>query len=1072
MKKYIIVTLAILAILCSVLALAACEHKHDYVWIDEVEATCEREGTVGHYHCDECGKNFDKSYKELETVAVAKISHTWDDGVVTPATCETDGETLYTCTVCGDTKTDVINAIGHDWDAGVIVVQPTCSSLGTIEQSCRNCKETHRETVDMLDHTPELIPAVAPTCETAGNTAGERCAACGLVLVEANYVAPLGHTFGEWETLISATDDHSGLEIRTCTVCRNKSETRDVGKKEHVWGDWVYGGDGTHTRTCQNSDCENRVDTQSCVYNSGNVVAATCTSGGYTTYTCQLCGNETESEKTDALGHNYGDFTADFVGVEDFDNHKHTHTRVCKRCGDTDTQDCADTIEAVIVPTCTTGGYTTYTCNTCGSVHETDPIQAFGHSFGQWTYEADDTHTQTCQTCSTVEKQSCVYDALITLPTCTDGGYTTHVCSICEHYYKDTETDAYGHAFSDWQYDGDGVTHTHTHVCSRCQISQTQACEMVEVTLAETCTTDGSITETCKYCLISFTEAGAKSLGHDFNDFVDGGNGNHTRSCKRCDVVDSQPHAYEMSTVSDADCDNARVVKNVCSVCSSWYSESVGQALGHSWGDWTASDDKHTHVCLRNGDHVEEFIHGYTDTNLCDDCGYDSLIYKLQGGHYVVYSDNRVPASVTTIIIAAKHGEVGQANLYDVTQIGESAFRYNRSITGVVLPATVTTISDYAFYNCSALTSVTIESGSQLVEIAACAFAYCGALESLNLPDGLVTIGSYAFANSTKLFEIDVPAGLQSLGSNAFYNTACYNDVNRWTDGVLYMGKHLVKAQSEVSGEYTVKDGTVSIGYMAFSQCVSLTDINLPSSLKYVDSNAFLGCEALASVKYAGTMDDWFAISFVNDASSPLYHAARLNIELATGDVVIPDGITSIPAGTFRGTAITSVYVPDSVTFIGEEAFENCENLTEITIPDSVKYIGANAFVGSAYYLDATKWQGGALYVGNHLIATKPEMMVGDYTVKAGTITIGIDAFKNCVSLTSVTIPSTVVRIGANAFAGCTALRSIVFEDSTLQWFANRVDSISRLLSAKDLATSANVPELFEFYNGEWKRWN
>lgn len=1076
MKKHLIVMLAILAVVCALLALTACgEHRHEYgEWIEAKDASCAHVGNVGHYHCQKCGKNFDKNYNELETVSIPKLNHTWDDGVVTPATCEQNGETLYTCVVCKDTKSVTIAATGHDWNVGEIVLAPTCSLPGFRELTCLNCNQTRTVEMAMLSHTPQLIPAVAPTCESAGNTAGEKCSVCGLIIESDKYIAPLGHSFGEWETLIAATDDHAGLEIRTCTVCNNKSETRDIEQKEHVWGEWQYNYDnGTHTRKCQNKDCENNVDTQSCVYNQGEVALPTCTRGGFTTYTCQLCKHAISGEPTEALGHNYGSFTADYVGVENFENHTHTHTRTCKRCGDLDTEACSDTTQAVIEPSCTTGGYTTSTCNTCGSVHETKRTEALGHSFGQWTYDASaaDVHTQTCGTCGAVEKQACLYDGVVTLPTCTDNGYTTHTCSVCAHAYVDAQTDAYGHSYGDWSYDG-GQSRTHTHVCSRCENAETKPCEMVTVTQAETCTTDGSVTETCKHCLISFTSEGAKLLGHDFSEFADDGSGNHVRVCNRCGADEKEPHVYDTTTISEADCLNARVVKSTCTVCNSSYNESVGEALGHFWPDWTAKADKHVRTCLRNGDHVEEFAHAFTTTNLCEACNYDCLIYKLQGGHYVVYGDDKLPASVTTVIIGDKHGEVGQDNLYDVTQIYENAFMGNRNITSVSLPATLTTVSDYAFYGCTALTTVTVAAQSQLTEIGYCAFVNCTALVSFVLPDGLVSIGGFAFSNCVKLFEIDVPASVQSLGSNAFRNTACYNDTNRWTDNVLYLGKHLIAARADVSDEYTVKDGTISIGYMAFSECKELTAINLPASLKYVESNAFLGCEALTSVGFGGTMDDWFEITFVNDASSPLYYAARLNIEQASGEIAIPDGVTSIPAGTFRGTAITSVRIPDSVTFIGEEAFENCSELTFINVPDSVKYVGANAFTGSGYYNDDANWTDGVLYVGNHLIATRSDIVSGQYTVRVGTVTIGIEAFKNCASLTQVTIAETVVRIGAKAFEGCTSLTSVVFQDTSNKWLANRINTLSRMLDNDDLSSPTKVPQLFEYYNGEWKRWN
>ena len=1076
MKRSIIVILTILAVLCVAVALVACGHQHNYQWVEEVEATCGREGTVGHYHCADCGKNFDKDYKEIDNVTLKKLSqHTWVAGDEVAATCETDGYVPHTCSVCGATgaKTVTVKAFGHDYNTGVITVQPTCFVAGERVQTCRTCGKTQTVEVDKLEHALKLVPAVEPTCEQPGSGAGQRCSVCGYVVPIDNAIAPLGHSYGDWQTLIAATDDHAGLEIRTCDRC-GKAETQDVAQKEHVFGAWVDNIDGTHTRTCQNTDCENKVDTQPCVYDYGVVNAATCTQDGYTLYTCQICNHQLQGEHTDALGHSYGDYVADFVGLENVDNHIHTHTRVCKRCNATDTADCTYSGQEVIAPTCTAGGYTKQICNVCSSVHETNPIEALGHKFGQWSYDetVGNTHKQRCETCLTEVEQACVYVDEVTLPNCTDGGYTTHTCSICQHIYTDGEVESLGHTFSDWKYNADGDKDTHSHTCSRCLLVETNDCEMVEIAEAETCTTDGSVTRTCKHCLISITEEGAKSLGHNFNDFADSGNGNHTRSCQRCGASDSQAHAYENTVVSEADCDNARVDKYTCTVCGSSYNEKVGEALGHAWDNWVVSSSEHTRTCQRDGSHVQAILHTFTTTNLCQECGFDCLTYKLVGGHYVVYSDNKVPKTVTTVIVSAQHCEVGDSNFYDVTQIADSAFMSNRNITRVELPATVTAISSYAFYNCASLTTVVLDDSSQLTDIGVSAFMNCTVLENLTLPNGLITIGGYAFMNCESLLEIDVPSSVQSLGSNAFQNTACYNDPARWTDNVLYLGKHLVKANARVAAQYSIKDGTISIGYQAFSECAGLEEISLPNSLLYVERDAFLGANALQSVAYAGTLDGWLAIIFVNDASSPLYNAARLNIEQASGDIVIPNGVTAIPAGTFRGTAITSVDIPDGVTFIGEEAFENCTQLAVINVPDSVKYIGANAFVGSGYYLDNSKWVDGVLYIGNHLIATKADELNGEYRVKDGTVTIGIEAFKDCVNLSKVSIVGTVVRIGANAFAGCTALTEIVFEDASYSWFANRLGSLSRLLHASDLSTPSIVPELMLFYNGEWKRWS
>lgn len=130
---------------------------------------------------------------------------------------------------------------------------------------------------------------------------------------------------------------------------------------------------------------------------------------------------------------------------------------------------------------------------------------------------------------------------------------------------------------------------------------------------------------------------------------------------------------------------------------------------------------------------------------------------------------------------------------------------------------------------------------------------------------------------------------------------------------------------------------------------------------------------------------------------------------------------------------IETVNIESGVTSIGSHAFYACRNLKSITIPDSVTGIGEEAFESTAYYEDDSKWVNGVLYIGNHLIKAENDELeqagISNYTVKSGTKTIADSAFSSC-GVTSITVPDSVTSIGRFAFYFCDNLVNITLPDS------------------------------------------
>lgn len=176
--------------------------------------------------------------------------------------------------------------------------------------------------------------------------------------------------------------------------------------------------------------------------------------------------------------------------------------------------------------------------------------------------------------------------------------------------------------------------------------------------------------------------------------------------------------------------------------------------------------------------------------------------------------------------------------------------------------------------------------------------------------------------------------------------------------------------------------------------------------------------------------DDIFTYEIIGDG----VNITRCNNSVS-GKLTVPSEIDGLPVKSIDDFAfcwcmgITSVTIPDTVTYIGREAFFGCSSLSDITLPDSVN-IGYDAFINTGYYNNESNWDNHVLYIGKHIVSAKrgDEVLSGDYTVKNGTKTIACGAFSRCFGLTGVSIPDSVTNIGEMAFAHCTALKRITVD--------------------------------------------
>ena len=351
----------------------------------------------------------------------------------------------------------------------------------------------------------------------------------------------------------------------------------------------------------------------------------------------------------------------------------------------------------------------------------------------------------------------------------------------------------------------------------------------------------------------------------------------------------------------------------------------------------------------------------------------------------------------------------------------------------------VTSIADYAFFECQELTSVELSNsisaiGSTQIEFHDVynppgSFKNCTSLSSVSFGIALNSIGDGSFSGCSELTTISIPETITRIGREAFTGTGWYDEQQ---NGLLYLSDCCLGYKgSKPTGSLYLADNTRIIADFAFAKCDELTGtLVIPNSIKHIGNGAFsnylnlgswslhphftslqmgnsvitIGEYAFSYVPFQGNLE--LPNSLISIGSGAFY-----NCNSFTGDLVIPNSVITIGknAFCFCSSFTGNLVIPNSVTTIGGGAFANCSGFTgSLVIPNSVTTIG-----GSAFH-DCTGFDG-------NLILCNP------------IDSIGASAFSGCYGLVGeITIPASVSYIGKSAFKDCRSISKVNYNATSI----------------------------------------
>lgn len=575
---------------------SVCKGKHNLVENGGRYPTCEAMGTT-EYHCTNTGCNY---IERIYTDPPKGHNYDYTNGeIIQSQDCTHPEITRYRCTRCKDPKdVETKSSLGgHKWKAGDITKEPTCTVNGEQQYTCTVCNQTKTEPVKATGHDYEIKVINAATC-TSNGIARYICKTCGYA--ENHTIKATGHK-PEIRNKKEATCSSTGYTGDTyCSVCNKKlSLGETIAKKEHTWV-------------------------------KQDNIPATCEKGEMEVEKCSVCGETKETQISDPLGHDYGEWK---ITKEPTCTKYGTKKRICKRCNEyeIDVIDPTGHQHTKIIDqkkaTCEEKGYSgDLYCEDCRLIIQLgQEIAATGHTWdnGEITKEPTQTatgiRTYTCKTCQKTRTETIPMlkghhwdnGTVIKEPTCTESGEKIYHCTDedCNESYTET-IKATGHqhtklirkkeaACEEEGYTGDTYCDDCKQIIKAGKTISPTGHTWNDGTLktASTCESEGIKEYTCKTCGKTKEESLAPT-GHINTEIrnkrtatceSEGYTGDTycitcNKKLKDGQTIPKTDHNWTIKEIP-ATCESDGSRTYICDTCKETKAQSI-KATGHTYGAW------------------------------------------------------------------------------------------------------------------------------------------------------------------------------------------------------------------------------------------------------------------------------------------------------------------------------------------------------------------------------------------------------------------------------------------------------------------------------------------------------